>query len=88
MIERLEPPHEPAQALRAAGFEPRPWSAGPGAHFPPHHHAQAKRLFVLRGSISFNGEWLEAPAGIRIPIGFEHSADVGPGGVECVEAFE
>lgn len=88
MIERLEPPEDPARWLRDAGIDPRPWSAGPGTHFSVHSHAQPKRLFVRSGSISFNGEWLQAPAGIRIPAGFEHSADVGGDGVECVEGFE
>jgi len=88
VIERLEPPRDPEAALREAGLEPRPWSAGPGTHFAPHSHAQPKRLFVTNGSISFNGELLEAPTGIRIAAGYEHSADAGPRGVSCVEAFE
>ena len=88
MIERLQTPRDPEASLRQAGLDPRPWSAGPHSHFPPHDHARPKRLFVTRGSISFNGELLQAPAGIRIPAGLEHSADAGPGGVKCVEAFE
>lgn len=88
MIERLQPPPDPVASLRDAGIDAHPWSAGPGAHFARHSHAQTKRLFVRRGSISFNGEWLRAPAAIRIPAGFEHHADVGDDGVECVEGFE
>jgi hypothetical protein len=88
VIARIEPPRDPERALRDAGLEPRPWSAAPGAHFGVHAHERTKRLFVLRGSIAFNGAPLQAPAGIRIPAGFEHSADVGDDGVECVEAFE
>lgn len=88
MIERLQPPPDPAASLRDAGIEPRPWSAGPGTRFATHSHPQTKRLFVLRGSISFNGELLAAPAAIRIPAGFEHHAAAGDGGVDCVEGFE
>ena len=88
MIERLPVPGDPAAALRDDGFDPSPWSAGPQTHFAAHSHARTKRLFVMRGSISFNGEWLQAPAGIRIAAGTEHSAMVGDNGVDCVEGFE
>ena len=88
MIDRLEPPRDPERSLLDAGIEPRPWAVGPGTHFAAHAHERPKRLFVVRGSIAFNGEWLRAPAGIRIPAGFEHSADAGDDGVECVEGFE
>ena len=88
MIERIDPPGDPERALRDSGHEPHAWSAGPHAHFPSHIHARPKRLFVVHGSISFNGEQLTAPAGIRIPAGFAHEADAGANGVECVEAFE
>lgn len=88
MIERLQPPADPAGSLHDAGIDPRPWSAGPGTHFARHSHGQPKRLFVRRGSISFNGEWLHAPDAIRIPAGVEHDADVGDDGVDCVEGFE
>jgi hypothetical protein len=33
-------------------------------------------------------ERLHAPAGIRIPAGTEHSAQVGDGGVDCAEGFQ
>lgn len=88
MIERQEPQEDPIRWLQDRGIDPSTWSAGPGTHFGVHSHVQAKRLFVRRGSISFNGEWLHAPAAIRIPAGFEHSADAGQSGVECVEGFE
>jgi len=88
VIERLEVPPSPERALRDAGLQPSPWSAEPRAHFATHSHARPKRLFVIDGDISFNGEWLHAPAGIRVPAGYEHSADVGAAGVRCVEAFE
>jgi len=88
MIERLTVPADPEMALRDDGLDPSPWSAGPRTRFADHSHARAKRLFVVRGSISFNGEWLQAPAAIRIPAGLEHSALVGDSGVDCVEGFE
>jgi hypothetical protein len=88
VIEPIPAPRSAEQWLRDAGLEPRFWSSGPHARFEPHRHERPKRLFVQRGSISFNGEWLQAPAGIRSPAGFEHSAVTGDTGVECVEAFE
>lgn len=88
MIERLRAPEDPEQWLQDLGIDPQTWSAGPRTRFPAHSHGRAKRLFVRRGSIRFNDEWLHAPAGIRIPAGFEHSADVGDDGVDCVEGFE
>jgi hypothetical protein len=88
MIERLPVPADAVVALRDAGLDASPWSAGPQAHFAVHTHAHTKRLYVVRGSIRFNEEWLQAPAGIRIPAGVEHSALVGDGGVDCVEGFE
>jgi len=88
VIERLSPAKDPERELRAAGLTPSAWSAPPLAHFGVHAHPRTKRLFVLRGDISFNGEWLHAPAAIRIPAETEHEADAGADGVECVEAFE
>ncbi len=87
-IEILDIPADPDAALRGAGLSPSHWSAGPRGTFSVHSHAQPKRLFVLRGSIRFNDLDLEAPAGIRIPAGFEHQAVAGPTGCDCVEAFE
>jgi mannose-6-phosphate isomerase-like protein (cupin superfamily) len=67
---------------------PSPWSAAPGTYFPLHHHDRTKHLFVLRGSITFNGRDCVAPMGIVIPAGLAHEAEAGRDGVECVEAFE
>jgi hypothetical protein len=88
MIEHHKPPEDPIRWLQDLDIDPNTWSAGAGAHFPMHSHTRTKRLFVRQGSISFNGDWLHAPAAIRIPAGLEHSADVGEHGVECVEGFE
>lgn len=88
MIEHIATPSDPESALRGAGLEPSVWSAAPFTHFAPHQHASNKRLFVVQGDIAFNGEWLHAPAAIRIAARTEHHADVGEHGVQCVEAFE
>ncbi|MGP8160948.1 MAG: cupin [Candidatus Dormibacteria bacterium] len=78
----------PPRYFAARGLGGSTWSAGPGAWFPPHRHERTKHLFVTRGSISFNGMLLSAPAGVRISAGFEHEARAGDAGVECMEAFE
>ncbi len=88
VIERLEVSAAPEQTLRAAGLHPSPWSAGGGAVFGRHRHPRPKRLFVVEGTISFDGLPLTAGEGIRIPAGVEHAAVAGDGGVRCVEAFE
>lgn len=89
MIQRLDPHSgDAATELRAQGLSPNPWSAGPGTHFAPHEHARTKRLYVVRGSISFDGMELHAGDGILVPAGHTHSAVAGDDGVECVEAFE
>jgi len=87
-ITRKPPVDDPDAALRAAGLSPYPWSAGAGAHFSPHSHSATKHLYVLTGSIDFDGLLLVAGEGIVIPAGTVHSADVGGEGVACVEAFE
>jgi hypothetical protein len=86
-ITRLEATTDPDAALRAAGLDPYPWSAGAGARFSPHAHSATKRLYVVDGSIDFDGFDLSAGEGIRITQGTVHSAVVGEGGVTCVEAF-
>jgi quercetin dioxygenase-like cupin family protein len=88
MIERLDPSPAPERTLRAEGLTPSPWSAGPGAVFGRHRHPRPKRLFVVDGSISFDGLPLRRGEGIRIPAGFDHAAIAGDAGVRCVEAFE
>ena len=88
VIERLAPSCSPEDELRAAGLRPSPWSAGAGAVFARHRHPRPKRLFVVDGSIDFDGVALSTGEGIRIPAGLEHSALAGDAGVRCVEAFE
>ncbi|HKR99320.1 MAG TPA: cupin [Candidatus Dormibacteraeota bacterium] len=88
MIEHLPSVDDPQRALEDAGLLPSAWSAPPHTHFATHSHPRNKRLFVRSGEISFNGELLRAPAAVRITAGTAHEAEVGPLGVECVEAFE
>ncbi|HEV3234449.1 MAG TPA: cupin domain-containing protein [Candidatus Dormibacteraeota bacterium] len=87
-ITQLDRSEAPEAALRSDGLSPYPWSAGPGAVFSHHSHSQTKHLYVLRGSIDFDGVELGAGDGILIPADTEHSAVAGPSGVTCVEAFE
>jgi redox-sensitive bicupin YhaK (pirin superfamily) len=87
-IAPIAPSQPPEGYFAVRGLRGSPWSAAPGTWFPPHRHGRTKHLFVTRGSISFNGTELFAPAGVRIRAGTEHQAWVGEAGVDCVEAFE
>jgi quercetin dioxygenase-like cupin family protein len=87
-LTQLDRADAPEAVLRARGLSPYPWSAGPAALFPPHTHAQTKHLYVLSGTIDFDGIELGAGDGLLIPAGVEHSAIAGPTGVTCLEAFE
>jgi quercetin dioxygenase-like cupin family protein len=78
---------DPEAALRALGLKPYQWSAGAGAGFSPHTHSADKHLYVLEGSIDFDGRRLGAGEGILISANTTHSAVVGASGVTCVEAF-
>jgi redox-sensitive bicupin YhaK (pirin superfamily) len=86
-ITRLEAVADPDSTLRAGGLAPYPWSAGAGARFSPHAHSATKHLYVVEGSIDFDGFQLTAGEGILIPEGTVHSAVVGEDGVTCIEAF-
>ena len=94
VIEHISPSDAGEAALRQAGLAPSPWSASSGTAFAPHRHDQAKRLYVVGGSIVFRevatGDDIRLRHGeaIRIPAGVEHSAVVGEDGVQCVEGFE
>ena len=74
--------------LRGLDLGPYSWSAGPGATFSPHRHDRTKHLYVVSGSISFDGVQLGPGDGILIPAGTQHSALCGAAGVTCIEAFE
>jgi hypothetical protein len=78
-------------AFAAEGCSPpRPWSNRPGDTYATHRHGYHKVLFCLSGSIVFhtdNGN-VALHAGDRLDLepNTDHSAIVGPDGVECVEA--
>jgi hypothetical protein len=82
-ITRLDAVADPDSALRAAGLDPYPWSAGAGASFSPHSHSATKHLYVVEGSIDFDGFQLRAGEGILIPKGTVHSAVVRERGDLC-----
>lgn len=88
------PPTEAAirRLMGAEGLAPARWSNAPGDVYAPHHHAYAKVLYVVAGTITFglpaSGAALPMRAGDRLdlPPGVEHDAHVGPEGVICLEA--
>ena len=73
------------------GLAPRSWSSEPGYRFGWHSHDQDKVLYCVRGSIEFQSAEVqcELAAGDRLEVeaGTEHSAIVGPQGVDCLEAY-
>ena len=76
--------------LRAAGLTPTAWVNGPGDRYGWHRHEYHKVLYCVSGGIVFHtadGD-LELEQGDRLDVepNTEHSATVGPSGVECMEA--
>jgi quercetin dioxygenase-like cupin family protein len=77
--------------LQKEGYSLHSWSNGPDFWYPVHAHPYHKIIVVMKGSITFylpnekrevammTGERLE------LPPHTEHSAQVGPEGVECLE---
>lgn len=66
------------------------WSNGPNHSYAPHSHTYRKILYCVEGSIRFDvegGESFDLRAGDRLELapGTVHSAQVGPGGVTCIE---
>ena len=78
---------QPEADLKAVGLSPYRWSAGAGARFSAHRHSATKHLYVVAGSIDFDGLALSRGEGIVIPAGTDHGATVGHDGVTCLEAF-
>ena len=80
------------RALADEGLAASTWSNGPGDRYAAHAHAYDKVLVCTIGSITFrlgDGEEpivLSAGERLELPAGTLHAADVGPGGVECLEA--
>jgi quercetin dioxygenase-like cupin family protein len=73
------------------GLRPRSWTSEPGSDFGWHSHPQAKVLYCVRGSITFQTEEIHCSLSpgdrLEIEADTEHSAKVGPDRVECLEAF-
>ena len=69
---------------------PRAWGNGAGDAYATHRHGYHKVLFCLSGSITFGtddgGITLEPGDRLDLDPDTDHSAIVGPDGVECVEA--
>ena len=74
------------------GLRPSRWSNAPYDTYAPHSHVYHKVLYCLDGSIVFRltaaGEEIALHPGDRLDVepGTEHSAVVGPRGVDCIEA--
>jgi hypothetical protein len=81
---------DPRSLLEAEGLSPSSWGNGPRERYGAHRHPYDKVLVAEAGSIVFHlrGGDVELRAGGRLdlPSGTEHSADVGPDGVSCLEA--
>lgn len=82
--------HDIEATLVGEGLTPHAWANGAGATYGRHAHAFHKVLFCVSGSIVFHTDAgdVELGPGDRMELapGLEHSATVGDGGVECVEA--
>jgi len=78
--------------LAAEGLAASAWSNGPGDRYPVHDHDYDKVIVVAAGSIEFDLPasgtriWLETGDRLELPARTAHRADVGPGGVTCLEA--
>ena len=78
--------------LTAEGLSSYAWSNGPGDRYATHEHSYDKVIVVTAGSIGFDlpqtgaRMWLETGDRLELPAGTAHRADVGPGGVTCLEA--
>jgi quercetin dioxygenase-like cupin family protein len=83
-------PEELKEAFAAEGLSPRRWENSAGYAYERHSHGYHKVLYCATGSITFHTDDgdLELNAGDRLDIepGTEHSATVGPQGVQCWEA--
>ena len=86
------PPDRRAIERRFAdeGLSARSWSNAPGDRYGAHSHGYHKVLYCVSGGIVFHtgdGD-VDLRPGDRLDVepGTEHSATVGPEGVECMEA--
>ena len=76
--------------FRDEGLSPHGWGNGPGDRYGRHAHDYDKVLYCVSGAITFHtdsGDFTLAPGDrLEVDAGTEHSATVGPDGVECLEA--
>jgi len=76
--------------FRDEGLSPHGWGNGPGDRYGHHSHDYHKVLYCLAGSIVFHTAEgaIDLGPGDRLDVepGTDHSATVGPTGVECLEA--
>lgn len=96
--EKLPQEQELRTRMRQNGLSPYAWSNSPGDYYAAHTHSYEKVLYCVRGSIRFilHGQTAEVIGEQKIdlkpgdcmilPAGVRHSAQVGPGGVTCLEA--
>jgi quercetin dioxygenase-like cupin family protein len=74
----------------AEGLSPHMWGNSPGETYSWHSHTYHKVLYCVTGSIVFHtkeGHYELLPGDrLEIDSGTDHSATVGPHGVECAEA--
>jgi quercetin dioxygenase-like cupin family protein len=84
-------PESVSRRLRAEGVEPYAWSNGPGDRYGSHAHGYEKVLMCAAGSIIFfvgadrTAIELRPGDGFVLPVGVEHSAEIGPTGCTCLE---
>lgn len=94
-----QPPQE--QELRTLmqreGLAPYAWSNGSNDYYAPHSHGYEKVLYCVCGSIRFiihnqhslgeAEDYVDLSPGdcMVLPSGVRHSAQVGSGGVTCLE---
>ena len=78
--------------LAGEGLQASAWGNGPFDHYTEHRHPYDKVLVAVAGSITFHlpelGREVLLDTGDRLdlPADTLHGADVGPGGVTCLEA--
>lgn len=81
---------EVLSSFSAEGLSPHTWGNSPGETYGWHSHTYHKVLYCVTGSIVFHtkeGDYELLPGDrLEIDSGTDHSATVGPDGVECAEA--
>ncbi len=93
-LTRCDAPPPDRKAIEARfkdeGLSPHGWGNSPGDRYGSHSHDYHKVLYCVAGGVVFHtsdGDLALRP-GDRLDVepGTDHSATVGPDGVECMEA--